>query len=401
MFAALGVFAGGFTDEFARTVAGGDPLPLVERSLVRRADGRFTLLEPIRAYAVERLRDAGAEGDARDRHLGAFLDYAEAANERIFAGTDAESAYNALDVELDNLRAAIDWAVERGRSEEEVALAVALRQFWIVRGHIAEGRRRFESAVAHAADGAGALRASALTHGASFAYRQGELATAKAWWEEALALYREAGDAPEIGRCLGELGSVALGEGDIERAQALYEESVELFERENVPQRLAIVLANLGAIATMRGELDVAAAYAERAAEIQRELGDRDGLSITSHNYARILMALGRLDEAEAALRESVEIARSLDYREVLAYCLETSGELAFEQSDYERAAFLLGASVDAFEKLEVAMAAEEADGYARVLEALRAELGSDRVDELHASGRAAPFEESISAAVA
>ena len=122
-------------------------------------------------------------------------------------------------------------------------------------------------------------------------------------------------------------------------------------------------------------------------------------MSITSHNYARILMALGRLDEARPALRESIEIARSLDYREVLAYCLETSGELAFEQSDHERAAFLLGASVDAFEKLEVAMAAEEADGYARVLEALRAELGSDRVDELHASGRAAPFEESISAA--
>ena len=378
MFAALGVFAGGFTDEFSRTVAGGDPLPLVERSLVRRADGRFTLLEPIRAYAVERLRKAGGEGDARDRASRCVPRLlAEAANERIFAGTDAESAYNALDVELDNLRAAIDWAVECGRSAEEVALAVALRQFWIVRGHIAEGRRRFESAVAHTADSAGALRASALTHGASFAYRQGELATAKAWWEEALALYRETGEAPEIGRCLGELGSVALGEGDIEGAQALYEESVELFERENVPQRLAIVLANLGAIATMRGELDVAAAYAERAAEIQRDLGDRDGLSITSHNYARILASLGRLEEAEAALRESVEIARSLDYREVLAYCLETSGELAFEQSDYERAAFLLGASVAAFEKLEVAMAAEEADGYARVLEALRAELGA------------------------
>jgi hypothetical protein len=84
----------------------------------------------------------------------------------------------------------------------------------------------------------------------------------------------------------------------------------------------------------------------------------------------------------------------------VLAYCLETSGELAFEHSDHERAAVLLGASADAFEKLEIAMAPEEADGYARVLEELRARLGSDRVDELHASGHAAPFEESIGAAL-
>ncbi len=399
VFAALGVFSGGFTEEFARTVAGGDPLPLVERSLVRYRDGRFTLLEPIRAYAVERLRENGAEAATRDRHLRAFLEYAEAENRDIVAGNDAETAFKALDVELDNLRAAIDWAVERGRGEDEVALAVALRQFWIVRGHLAEGRRRFDSAVAHTAEGA--LRASALTNGASFAYRQGELAIARAWWEEALELYRKAGDAAEIGRCLGELGSVALGEGEIDRAQALYGETIELFERENVPQRLAIVLANLGAIHTMRGELEIAAAYDERAAEIQRELGDREGLSITLHNYARIVMALERLDEAQTLLRESIEIARSLDYREVLAYCLETSGELAYEQSDHERAARLLGASVDAFEKLEVAMAAEEAEGYARVLEGLRAELGADRVEELHASGRATPFEESLSAALA
>src|SRR5262245_19635649 len=58
VFRALGVFAGGFTDRFARSVANGDPLPLVERSLVRRVGGRFTLLEPIRAYTVERLREA-------------------------------------------------------------------------------------------------------------------------------------------------------------------------------------------------------------------------------------------------------------------------------------------------------------------------------------------------------
>ena len=91
VFRALGVFAGGFTDTLARTVAG-DPLPLVERSLVRRVGDRLALLEPIRAYAVERLREAGAEEEARERHLNAFLEYAEDANARIVDGTDAEIA---------------------------------------------------------------------------------------------------------------------------------------------------------------------------------------------------------------------------------------------------------------------------------------------------------------------
>jgi predicted ATPase/DNA-binding SARP family transcriptional activator len=396
VFRALGVFTGGFTDTLARTVAG-DPFPLVDRSLVRRVGERLALLEPIRAYAVERLREAGAEEEVRARHLGAFLEYAEDANARIVDGTDAEAAYEALHAEHDNLRAALDWAAATGRIDEEVRLAVAMRQFWLVRGHVGEGRSRFDRAIAHAPDDA---RAAALSHGGTFAYRQGDLATAKAWWQEALDLYRMLDEATEVGRCLGELGSVALGEGDIDRAQALYEESVELFERENVPLRLAVVLANLGAIATMRGELDAAAAYAERAAALQRRTRDADGLSVTLHNFARILMALGRPDEGRAALRESIELARSIDYREVLAYGLETSGELAYGGGDHERAARLLGASVAAFERLGVVMATEEAQGYARVMEALREELDATVVEELHAAGRAASLDDSVSAAL-
>ena len=156
-----------------------------------------------------------------------------------------------------------------------------MRKFWLVRGHVGEGRSRFDRAIAHApAEG----RAAALAHGENPAFRQGDLATAKAWWQEAPDLYRLLDEPAEIGRCLGELGSVALGEGDIDGAQSLYEESVDLFERENVPLRLAVVLANLGAIATMRGELGAAAAYAERAAALQRQTRDADGLSVTLHN---------------------------------------------------------------------------------------------------------------------
>src|SRR5262249_47681385 len=158
------------------------------------------------------------------------LEYAQAENARIFAGTEPEAGYDALAVEHDNLRAALDWATAWDRIDDEIALAVALRQFWLVRGHLGEGRGRFGRLVARLPADAGAIRAPALTHGASFAYRQGDLATAKAWWNEALELNREAGDAPEIGRCLGELGSVALAEGDLDLGQRLYEEAAALFE---------------------------------------------------------------------------------------------------------------------------------------------------------------------------
>jgi len=397
VFAALGVFAGGFTVEFARRVAGGDPEPLVERSLVRRTGERLTLLEPIRAYALDRLRGEGDEDDARRRHLDAFVEFAESTNERIISGDDADSAYHAIAAEHDNIRAALDHASSAGLFDDEVALLVALRLFWRVRGHIAEGRSRFDHAAANLPNDDGALRAAVLSHGASFPYRQGDMETARRWWEEALELYRAGGEASEVGRCLGELGSVTLAEGDVAGAQALYEEAVEVFEREDVPVRLAVVLANLGAIATLRGELDSAAAYAERAAALQRETRDSDGLAVTLHNLARVLMALGRADEAPALLRESIEVARAIDYQEVLAYSLETSGELAYARGERESAARLLGASVAAFERLGIPMAPEEAEGYARVLEGLRAEVGAETVEQLHAAGHAAPFDDSVS----
>ena len=399
VFAALGVFAGGFTDELARRVAGGDPQPLVERSLVRRSGERLTLLEPIRAYALERLREAGREEQARGRHLDAFLEYAAAADARMLS-TDADEAYEAVAAEHDNLRAAIDWAAATGRVDVELALAVALRLFWRIRGHIAEGRARFERLVEQTAESEPALGAAARTHGAQFAYREGDLATARMWWEEALEVYRSLEDGSEIGRCLGELGSVALSEGDLERAESLYEESVELFERENVPVRLAVVLANLAAIETMRGELDAAAEHAGRAAALQRQVRDSDGLAVTLHNLARIYVAQGRVEDGRSALRESLDLARTLDYREVLAYGLETSGELAYAAGDRDAAARLLGAAVAAFETLGVAMAAEEAEGYARVLERLRDEVGAERVEQLHAAGHGAPFDDSVSSAL-
>ena len=269
-----------------------------------------------------------------------------------------------------------------------------------MRGHVAEGRSRFELVVAHSANSAAPVRASALSRGASFAYRQGDLLTAKGWWEESLELYRALGETSEIGRCLGELGSVAFGEGDVERAQSLYQESADVFERENVAGRLAIVLANLAAIETLRGDLDGAASHAGRAATLQRERGDSDDLSVTLHNLARIYVAQGRIEEGRAALQESIELARSLDYPEVLAYGLETSGELAFASGDRERAGRLLGACDSAVGRLGVAMATEEEEGYARVLGGLREQLGDERVDELLAEGRAAPFEASVRSAL-
>src|SRR5262249_16440523 len=153
-----------------------------------------------------RLAHSG-DGDAvRGRHCRHYHDLAKRAYEGILSGD--ESAFDSLEDAHDNVREALTWAAQAGDIELEVGLVCAMRQFWLVKGHLPEGRTFFERAVAATEDGDPRLRAQALMNGGPFLYRQGELGQARAWWEEALALLTDQNDVAGASRCAGELGSV-------------------------------------------------------------------------------------------------------------------------------------------------------------------------------------------------
>ena len=395
LLARLSVFAGGVTLDAAEAVVGGGLLPqlsaLVDGNLLRRVSDapRFAMLETIRDYAGEQLRASGEAGEYARRHALHFLAVAEAANAVIAAADEGyERAFDTLENDHDNLRSALAWAVERGEVEVQARLAVSLRWFWVVRGHGREGRVAFARAIADTEGAADELRALVLVHGGTFPYREGALDEAKALWTEALDLYRKLGDAEGIARCIAELGAVAVSAGELETAAAAYRESLELFERLGSHHRASVALANLAAIAELQGDHETSATYGERAVAEQRSRGDLDGMAISLHNLARSRLALGELEEARANLAETFEVAERLGYRELIAYSLETAGELAYSQDDRERAVRLLGASVELFDAIGVEMSGAERAGYERILESVTAALGRDRVDELLAAGR-------------
>jgi predicted ATPase len=148
LLARLAVFAGGCGLEDAEAVLGDDvALPLsalVEASLVRCRDSRFTLLETIREYALEKLRAGGAD-EYRRRHATRFLEVAESAWTDILEGGESqEAAFAFLNTEQENVHGALAWAVEAGDVDTEVRLACAQRWYWLVRGRLNEGVRVFE-----------------------------------------------------------------------------------------------------------------------------------------------------------------------------------------------------------------------------------------------------------------
>jgi len=396
LLARLSVFAGGVTLEAAEAVIGAgvldDLAALLDSNLLRRPEAdapRFAMLETIREYASEQLHESGEHGLYARRHAEHFLEVAEAANAAIVAARPGyEHSLDSLAADHDNLRAALTFAVEAGEAEIEGRLVVALRWFWVVRGFSNEARSSFERAIADTADADDRLRARVLADGATFPYRQGDLAEARRLWSEALALYRALEDQEGIARCIADLGAVASTEGDLDAAAAAYRESLPLFEALGHDQRAAIALANLAAIAELRGDNETAADFGERAVAAQRGLGDLDGLAISLHNLARARIALGELTVARTLLDEAFALAERLGYREVIAYALETSAELAFGAGRLENAARLLGAAAELFAAIGVELSGTERDGYERTLAALEESLGAEQVQALVRRGR-------------
>jgi tetratricopeptide (TPR) repeat protein len=239
------------------------------------------------------LRAAGEADEYARRHAAHYRDAAEEANAS-FIGDGYDSAFETLDLERDNLRGALAWAAGVGEIEIETRIAVALRWYWVMRGDLHEARSVFEHAVAETVTAEPTLRAAARAHGGAIVFRLGELETARLWWEEALALYRDLGDVDGISRCIAELGSVAMASGQLDEAAARYLESAAIFEELGHEVRLAVALSNLGGIEGLRGNQEEAAAYTERALALQRSTGDRDGEAVSLVNLARTCISLGQ-----------------------------------------------------------------------------------------------------------
>jgi len=407
LFARLAVFAGGWTLDAAEAVCGDGGIDvfetlasLVDESLVRpvrrpTGEPRFRMLETIREYACELLAESGDEATLRRRHCEHVLARAEAAAEAWHAGGDPqETLFAFLDDEHDNLHAAHAWAAAAGEIEHEVRLAVAARWYWVLKGHLSEGRRVFDGIFERTLGAQPELRALALVHGAIFPFRRGDTQTAAALLQESLDLYRELGDEEGIARAMAELGGVAIAELDLDRAAELYGECVPMFRSQGKLSRVAASTGNLGTIAHMRGDHATAVGYYREAIDASRAAGDEDGAAVNLHNLGRSEIALGNPDAALAALSESVAIARRLGYREVIAYCLGGFAEVAMGEGDPAGAAALLGASEELFAEIGATPDPDEAQVQERVAADVVEALGEERATQLRAGGAAQTLEQ-------
>ena len=212
-------------------------LSLVDNNLLRYSassedETRLSYLEMIRAYALKRLKECGELEQARDAHADYYLAFAEEA-ESVLPG-DEQSAWQAsLEREVGNLRAALEWLLERKKGEAALRLASALQRFWSLPGYLDEGRSFLKQALNLSEESqmtvSATVRAKALYAAGWLAFKQEDPEYATPLLEESLRLFRSLGDKRGEASALTCLSTILHDRGEGRKATALLKEGVKLY----------------------------------------------------------------------------------------------------------------------------------------------------------------------------
>jgi predicted ATPase/DNA-binding SARP family transcriptional activator len=399
-FARLSVFRSGWTLAAAESIcADGEDDPSVP---IRRSDVldhlahlqecslvvaeevghelRYRLLETLREYAADQVAPE-ERAELGRRHASYYLVLAEAARSRL-AGGEQRHWRERLEWEHDNLRATLAWSLaEEAGVETGLRLAEVLGPFWL--SHPTEAREWFAAALEKTRQAQAAWRAEVLSVAAKVAGILGDLAAARAWLEESLALRRALGDnagvagvlydlgchdldrwecasaqsfleeclalrraladPPGTAWALEGLGSVAQREGDLGRARANFEESLAIGRQCGDKLVVTWALYGLGCVVVLQGDLGTARPLVEQSVALARELGPGAVVTASLPILQRALVPWDRIEDASAhfLLEQRLALNRALGHRWNIIHDLGALGHLARQRGEYDRSAAL------------------------------------------------------------
>lgn len=357
LFNRLSVFVGGWTLEAAEAICAGAGLEaqdvldrlghLVDQSLAvadeQAGHVRYRLLETMRRYAADKLQGAGESVATRDRHRDWFLRQAERSQFELFDPQHLEW----LAQELDNLRAALRWSIERGGVETGLRLAKATGAFWYQRGFYSEGRAWFAELLLLSGEAPTPERAFALTWAARLAAMQGDFSAARALCNEGLGLARRLGDTWLIAGALLEQGGMSVRLGDLARAQSSLEEGLRLSRAHSHHALEFYHLMNLATLAHEEGDDLKSEAFAAGSLVLAKQLGHVWGAASSLYDLGRAAAGRGNLSAGRALLEESLALYREHSDSLGIGIALSALAYVLLEQDEVPQATKLFAESLN------------------------------------------------------
>jgi predicted ATPase/DNA-binding SARP family transcriptional activator len=361
LFGRLSVFRG-FDLEAAEQAASADPLSpaviagllgsLVEKSMVvaePTAEGRrFRMLDTMREYG-----EASADRAEIDRTRVAHLDYMTRLAERLareLVGPGQVSASRRLDAEQGNVRAALEWAVAQGQVEPGLRLAVAMVEYWSVRGRVGEANEWLSRLLALRRSKASALLASALSFAANFAGQAEERTQAEQYLTEALAMARTLGDGRALALALFAEGTHRHRNRyglDVDGSGPLLEQAFDLFRELGDTLGEADCLLELAWLGWWGEAFAEAAELARGARALYTQVGHIAGMGWSLQAEGQAASQLGDMARAGSLFAQALEISERLGARPMGAWASFHLGEAVAAQ----------GRPVEAVDRFSVAVA--------------------------------------------
>jgi predicted ATPase/DNA-binding CsgD family transcriptional regulator len=351
----LSVFAGGCALDAVVQVCGGDGIApeqivdglssLVNKSLVvaetlKPSDARYAMLETIRQYAGDKLRESG-EGEAiRNRHLDYFLKFAQEVEPRLHSPEQFEWLEQ-LDVEHDNLRAALEWSLGEGRVEKGLRLVITLLWYWDMRNYWGEGLEHTQRLLNQPEAAQKTLaRANALFAAARMISPMGdEDKSCRPYLEAAIAIAREQGSGGKrlLALCLGYLGQNIFLD-DPSAGEPMVEEGLVVARALGDEWTLGLLLCWRGTLFVIKQDYQAAQhALAESLSRFE-SVGDRHMAAIVSNFIGWAYGREGNLAQARQVFEKNLPFFRQTKDRHYLRMTLNNLGDLARLEERYDLA---------------------------------------------------------------
>lgn len=405
IFRRLAVFSGAFTleavealmsqpeeqDQTVLDVVTG----LVDKSLLlmnqpAASIASYRMLEPVKQYAATRLATDPAAGEIHAQHAKYYLRLVEPAS--AFHGPDQERLLACLDGEIDNLRAALNWANEHRRAVEGLRTAVALVPYWEARGRLSEGRRWLEAMLVNASDAPPSLRAGALTGAGHLAYLQGANAVAESLLREGLSVTGLSEDPAVIAALLTELGKVRRLRRDFIESERYLLQGLERYREIDDRRGIADALLHLGATLGMRGDVAHSVELVEESLAIWEALRDWRHVAFVWSLLGINAVQEGDPETSAGYLTRSLAEHRRVSHR---WHLINDLLGLAWVLLALERpfgAARLLGAGEAQGEGPGDAMPRIESDMFTRLIESVQPYRHQRAFNSAWSEGRAMPL---------
>ena len=413
LFSYLSVFSGGFTLEaaetifsqvFTETTVSALIASLFDKSLLQRSfdssgEVRYAMLATIQEFARQRLRETDAEAEIRNWHLAYFLDFAGQA-EQALRGPDQPKWLKRLHSLHDNLRLALDWAIETGQTETALEMARRLWWFWSKRSEFNEGRQWLGRVLAmRDAPLFPDVYADVLTQMAHHSYLQIGAREARPFIEQAHAVARTRDNQQTRANALMVFGLVLTSEEDFVAAQSTFEESIALFQEAQDAWGYAVALMSLGYSADRNNDQVTALALSEQALARFRELGDQYFQSVCLNQRGHLQAKQGDWHEGLAKLRESLRLSRELGSPYEIAAVLLRVAEIEQHLGQPASAVQLYCASRNVYDSIG-AWHQQKDLKLEKYLASCRDSLGESAFEEALEQGRAMTMEQAIAYAL-